>query len=315
VDENARLTAGETLNSARTVNALLLDGSNVSVAGTGTLTIASGALFHRSGTGISNPLSFGSTEANIFVSSATGDLVLNSVISGSNGLTKSGVGRLTLGAANTFTGPLTINAGTVAFSAADRLGATNSAIVINGNGAGVTYTGSSSLNFNRPIETRTGLAKIDVSGTGDLNIAMPIAGAGGLQVTTANNRTITLAPNSTYTGTTYLGGGRVAIANDSAFGAGGALHINGGTITLSGAWNSTREINIQAGTLDTAGFDAVWSGELTSVGGAGNLGNFTKRGAGELQLTGQSNFGGNIAVQGGALTLTGDGENRCGHLG
>lgn len=300
VDENVRLTANESLNTARTVNALLLDGGGVN--GTGALTIASGALLYRSGAGISNPLAFWAVEANIFNST---DLVLNGVISGTNGLTKSGAGKLTLGAANTFTGPLTINAGTIVFAAGDRLGADATAFVINGHGAGLNYNGFSSLDLGRPIETRTGLAKIDVSGGGDLNIMSPIAGAGGLQLTSSNNRAITLSSGSTYTGITHLGTGRVVIANDSAFGAGGALHVDGGTIRLSGDWNSEREISVRSGTLDTAGFDAIWSGTLNGFGG---LSSFTKRGAGELRIVEPSAFRISTEVEGGVLTLAEDGE-------
>ncbi|MHA3772460.1 autotransporter-associated beta strand repeat-containing protein [Verrucomicrobiota bacterium sgz303538] len=295
-NENVRLTATEALNASRTVNALMLDGG--SITGTGTLSIASGALFQRSGSGISAPLDFGSAEANIF---ANGNLVLSGPVTGTNGLTKSGAGKLTLGAPNSFTGPLTINAGTIAFAAADRLGPDSSAIIINGHGAGLSYVGTAPLNFSRPIQTRTGLAMLDVSGTADLNITTPIGGEGGLQITSSTGRTVALPAGSTYAGTTHLGIGRVTISGDSAFGTGGALNFAGATLALTGAWTSTREINLVSGILNTAGFDATLSGVVTGDGA------LTKLGAGELTLTAPSRFRGTLAVQGGALVLSDSG--------
>ena len=296
VNENVRLTAAETVAVARTINALLLDGGNVS--GAGTLTIASGALLQRSGGGIGSPLNFGNVEANIFT---VADLTLSGPVSGTNGLTKSGAGKLTLPAANSFTGPMTINAGTIAFNARVALGGADSAIVINGHGAGLSYTGASPLSFSRPIETRTGLAKLDVTGAGDLAITAPIAGAGGLQITAATGRSVTLPAGSTYAGTTHLGAGRVVIPGDSAFGNGGALNFSGSTLALAGPWNTTREINIVSGTLDTAGFDATWSGVLTGTG------SLEKRGAGTLRLTAPSSYRLPISVTGGAFALSDSG--------
>ncbi len=294
--ENVRVTVAQTLTAAQTINALLID--NGSIGGSGTLTVASGAILHRSGFGIAAPLNFGGVEANIF---AVGSFAINGAIAGSNGLTKSGAGTLTLGAANSFTGPLTINAGTIAFSAANRLGADVSAIVVNGHGAGLSYTGTSALDFSRPIETRTGLARLNASGTGDLTITTPITGAGGLQISTTAGRTITLPAGSTYTGTTHLGTSRVVIPGDSALGNGSALNLAGATLALAGPWTTAREIHVGSGVLDTAGFDATWSGTFTGTGA------FEKRGAGTLRLTTASNYRSPISLTGGMLALSDSG--------
>lgn len=305
-DENVRLTSTQTLNAARTVNALVLDGSNISINGTETLTIASGALFQgnpASQAVISSPLAFGSAEANIFT---PGDLLLTGTLSGTNGLTKSGPGKLRMGASNSLTGPLTINDGTISFALAERLGPDNSPIVINGHNAGLVYSGTSSIDFSRPIETRTGLAWIESSGGGNFNITSPIAGAGGLRLVTLNNSTITLPSGSTYAGTTYLGDGQAAvpnisIPNDSAFGSGGAVHVDGGKIVLTGAWNSVREINFRSATLDTAGFDAALLGPLS----ANSTFTIIKTGAGRLKIADASQFKGTLAINDGTFEIAG----------
>src|SRR5436190_7425243 len=55
----------------------------------------------------------------------TGSLTIGGIIAGGFGLTKSGAGTLVLGAANTYSGTLRINAGVVSVSADNNLGATN----------------------------------------------------------------------------------------------------------------------------------------------------------------------------------------------
>lgn len=310
VDENVRLTSTQTLSTARTVNALILADGGVNINGTGTLTIASGAILQCvignsfTPSVISNPLAFGTTEANIFVTSR--DLLLAGTISGANGLTKSGFGKLRLGASNSFTGPLTINAGTISFAIADQLGPDNSPIIINGHNAGLIYSGTSSLDFSRPIETRTGLARIEASGGGNFNITSRIGGAGGLQLVTSNNSTITLPSGSTYTGTTYVGdfdaaAPDISIPNDSAFGSGGAVHVDGGKIGLTGPWNSAREINFGSATLDTAGFDATLLGPLS----AKSTFTITKTGAGRLKIADASQFNGTLAINAGTFEIAG----------
>lgn len=304
-DENVRVSSTQGINEARTVNALVLHYSDI--VGTGALTIASGVLLQRgnplSPSVISCPLAFGSAEANVFT---LGNLVLTGPISGTNGLTKSGGGDLRLWASNSLTGPLTINGGTISFAIAERLGTDNSPVVINGTDAGLVYTGTSSLDFSRPIETRTGLAWIEASGGGNFNITSPIAGAGGLRLVTSNNSTIILPSGSTYVGTTFLGDGQsidpnVFVPNDSAFGSGGALHVDGGKIVLTGAWNSAREINFRSATLDTAGFDASLSGPLS----ANSTFTITKTGAGRLKIADASQFNGTFAVNAGTFEIAG----------
>ena len=56
-----------------------------------------------------NPLTFGGADK----------IVVDGVISGSGTVTKSDTGTLTLTAANTFSGPLTVNTGTLSFASLD----------------------------------------------------------------------------------------------------------------------------------------------------------------------------------------------------
>ncbi len=82
------------------------------------------------------------------VSGSGVDAVVSGLISGANGLTKSGAGTLQLSSANTFAGPLTISAGSVLFNSSTDTGLVgglsgNGSIAVSGTGL-VTLSGSSS---------------------------------------------------------------------------------------------------------------------------------------------------------------------------
>ncbi|MHA3772605.1 autotransporter-associated beta strand repeat-containing protein [Verrucomicrobiota bacterium sgz303538] len=304
---NVRLTTTEFSSSPKLINSLVL-GSGGSIEGpvTATITIASGAVLSTpqvvgNGTSIRPPLAFGTTEANFFT---VGDLAVFGTISGSGGVTKSGAGRLILSANNTFTGPLTINAGAIAFSALSALGTDTSTILINGQGAGLAYTGSSNITLSRNIETRTGLSRIDgdlaTLSPGTLTVTGVISGDGGLLVT---HGTLALTAENTYTGPTRLiNGANLQINSDAALGKGGAVNLGAGTLVMRGDWTTDREISVTTfATLDTSTFSATWNGILT---GSGSL---TKTGKGVLNLTSGSPFDGLISINGGGLRLSGGG--------
>ncbi|MFM7563692.1 MAG: autotransporter-associated beta strand repeat-containing protein, partial [Planctomycetota bacterium] len=113
-NENVSLNTAGTVNvnlGGQTVNALRFGVAGVTLAGGpgDTLTVTSGAVLSTSSTSTINaPLNFGSAEGVLY---AAGALTINGPISGSNGLTKAGVGILTLTGANTYTGVTTLTNG------------------------------------------------------------------------------------------------------------------------------------------------------------------------------------------------------------
>jgi autotransporter-associated beta strand protein len=112
--DNVRVTAGEAVGSAKTINALVLGGTGGYAVSGSPLTITSGMLINSGGTAgapntISNNLNFGSargTLVSVGGSTATfdGTMVLSGVISGTNGILVNGGGDVTLSGANTYTG-------------------------------------------------------------------------------------------------------------------------------------------------------------------------------------------------------------------
>jgi len=126
--DNVSLSSALTgIDSATTVNSLRLDAYS-SVSGMSTLTINSGGVLALGVNSISTSvLAFGSTEAVFHVYNAA--LTVNSTITGSGGLTKSGTGVLTLTSANSYTGTTTVASGLLKVTSESALG-TNPTIVM-----------------------------------------------------------------------------------------------------------------------------------------------------------------------------------------
>ena len=282
-----------TSNVVATVNSLTAPHD---LLGTGTVTVTSGVVIGTGATQIENGLSFGAAEA-ILSSHQSGSLTLSGPLTGSGGLTKSGPGTIALPAVNNIAGTLTINAGTLAFSNPAQLGAGTSAIVLHS--GGLQWAGAGDLVFPRALRLLSGglgsIGATDPAAT--LHVAGPITGPGGLNLT--GRVVFDTAP--AYTGPTQISG-KLLLGSDALLGASAQVRFNGGTLALTGPWNTSREVlvlppGVYTSTVDTAGFDAVLSGALV---GSGYL---TKIGAGNLTLGDAAGFSGQLRIDGGKLIL------------
>lgn len=209
-------------------------------------------------------------------------------IAGTSGLTKSGTASLTLSNANTFTGGVTIHAGTVNINHASALGAAANTITFNGgtldNTSGATVTtGNHPLVLNADL-TFTGTNSLGL-GAGATNLGTdPGSNTVRTITTTASNLTLsgvvsdgsnvlgirklgagslTLGGTNTYTGPVTISEGTVVAQNSSAFGtaANGVTVANGATLSLGGT------LGTDALNLGTEAFVISGSG----VGGAGAI--------------------------------------------
>lgn len=191
-NENVSLNASGTVAvnaGGQTVNALRFGAvTTLSGAASDVLTVTSGAVLSSTNTSIINaPLNFGSAEGVVY---ASGALTINGAIAGSNGLTKAGIGILTLSAANTYTGPTTLTLGstyvpggivTADGSAPSAFGQGTSPITIlsTNNTANVStrlYT-TGNLTINRDVVVKLGGAATTAIGTlGDGNESVTING-------------------------------------------------------------------------------------------------------------------------------------------
>ncbi|MES2573289.1 MAG: autotransporter-associated beta strand repeat-containing protein, partial [Verrucomicrobiota bacterium] len=292
---NVRLTSALTHVAPDTVvNSLALAGG--SLLGNGSVRVTSGAVLNTVGGAlIENALQFANTEGIVFT---VGDLTISGAISGSGGLTKSGTGALTLNSDNSFTGPLTVNAGFVYFNALGQLGLDSSPIALNGHDAGLRFTGSMAT-LGRDLVIPEAIGRLQAS-AGILNISGKISGAGGLRLSSESASSIQLTGSNTFSGPIFLTGGETAITSDASLGNGGDLNFNGGRLGLLGPWTTSRTIRVNTFALiNTGGFDATWNGLV--IGNAP----FVKTGNGTLTLAAESPFSGTVIAAGGTLRLGG----------
>jgi len=214
-----------TLGANVTVGSLVLDNANSYAISGNTLTfqVASGsatlAVNHSNGNGahtISSALALASS-LNLNQNS-TGALTLGGVISGAGGLTKGGSGNLILSGANTFTGTLLVNAGTVTATSSGALG-------VGSTGSTVAAGATVSLQNNITIASEP----LTLAGAG-------VGGGGALVSSSGNNRwggNITLSGDATITS----GSGAFLSLGSTAYTQ--TIDLGNSTLTFDGSGNIT----------------------------------------------------------------------------
>ena len=142
-------------------------------------------------------LNFG-TKSGIFVEAGKA-AIISATITGTPGLSKYGTGTLILGGSNTFTGPVTINAGVISINtlnnggSSSNIGASSSsASNLVFNGGTLRYTGEMQ-SCNRLFTLSTNGGTIDGSGTGALNFN----NSGSMGLSGSGARTLTLTGSAT----------------------------------------------------------------------------------------------------------------------
>jgi len=227
------------------------------------------------------------------VATSAGTTVIDSVLDGTAGLIKSGVGTLVANGANTFTGNVTVSEGTLQIGSDGALGAAANDVVNSGT---VKTTANIALGAGR-----------DISGSGTLDIA----GGTTLTVNGGMNATATTLANS---GTLDLQGATRSVGNLTVNAAGtvnGAGAINASGLTASGLSSGTASIN--TGIVFTTGDKTlnVASGGTLDLNGAlsngGGTGRIAKTGAGTLIVSGENAMGG-LRVGAAAATMTDGGK-------
>ncbi|MEO6846906.1 MAG: autotransporter-associated beta strand repeat-containing protein [Chthoniobacterales bacterium] len=215
---SATYTRGFTVNDG---------GGEVDVATSGqTLTIGTG----------------GVNSTGIFTVGGAGNTTINSAISSTGGLKKTGAGTLTLGGTNNFSGATTLSTGTITVGSGATLSGSTSALTVNGgtlNLNNAVSTTVSSLNGSSgTINLISGATLIDNT-TGSDSFSGTLAGAGGFKKSGAG--ALILGNANTYSGNTVVLNGMLKISNVSGSATGsGNVTVNsgasiGGNGTLAGA--------------------------------------------------------------------------------
>ncbi|WP_404361261.1 autotransporter domain-containing protein [Methylotuvimicrobium sp. KM1] len=234
---------------------------------------------------------------------------IDAVLAGSDGATKTTDGIVMLNVNNTYTGTTTVSEGVLALGA-DDIFADNSNLRING---GELALG----NFNDTVAGVT-LESGSISGSGTLtsnstfnlqsgSIDAVLAGSDGATKTT--DGIVMLNVNNTYTGTTTVSEGVLALGADDIFADNSNLRINGGELALGNFNDTVAGVTLESGSISGSGtltsnstFN-LQSGSIDAVL-AGTDG-ATKTTGGTVTLNGNNTYTGTTNIEAGVLSFTG----------
>jgi fibronectin-binding autotransporter adhesin len=266
------------------------------------------------------------------VAANTDTAILNGVLSNGsltiNDASHSGI--LILGAANTFTGTTTVANGGLALSGAGSLVATDALNLSAGTSFDISgITASSQTLGSITAATGTsiflGAKNLTVGDSNSTEVDGIIsdggkAGGTGGSLTKQGSGTLTLTGANTFTGTTTINAGTVALKNSGSLASPVNLAQSGATLDISGTTTGTETIgSLQgvAGTKVALGSQNLTVGDSTNTtmagaitdggiaGGAG--GSVTKAGSGTMTLTGTSTYTGATTINAGTVVLSGSG--------
>jgi autotransporter-associated beta strand protein len=231
------------------------------------------------------------------------DDTVSGIISGAGGLTKTGLGTLTLTGANDYTGATDVSVGTLQAGATDTFSS----------GSAVTVESGATLDLNSYDQVIGSLA-----GAGGVTLGSAILTTGGDNTSTTFSGTLTgdgtsgltktgsgvftLAGDASgFSGAVAAVGGEINFSADANLGDGSASNTvtlsSGGGLQFGASFTTSRDLTLGTGggVLDTNGNDDTVGGSITGSGG------LTKTGLGTLTLTGANSFTGATDVSVGTL--------------
>lgn len=343
------LAAANTLTGGITLSGGRLNLNHAAALGSGTFTINGGSIDNSSAANITINTANDQVWAGDFtfvgtrtLNLGTGDITLDGdrtvtvtagtlAVSGKiddagliRRLTKAGAGTLSLGGANTFSGGVTLDAGTLTFA--------------NGTlGAGpIEFGGNATLQWaaGNTQDISADLAAIPVgvvatidTGANSVSFANALSGSGA--ITKAGTGTLSLSAANAHAGGTTLSAGTLNVNHAGALGS-GTFTVSGGTlnnssaggltlasdiaITIAGSFTftGTRSLNLGEGAVTLVGNRTITASASTLtiggvIGGAHSLG---KAGNGTLTLTNDNTYTGGTSISAGTLNI-----NHAGAIG
>lgn len=230
-------TAVATYNlGAGTLKAQSIIAGSSGVAGNGTAT----RTFNWSGGTIANlnastdlaigsGITFNLTNNGTFEADTSRSITVNSSISGSGGLIKTGAGTLTLNGTNTYAGTTSIDAGTVVINNASAIGSGGN---ITFGGGGLQYGTGLTTDLSPRLKNSAAAILVDtVNNSITFASAIDSSNAGGLSK--LGTGTLELSGNNTYTGATTISAGTLSAAHANALGNSAHVTVEGGSLLVA----------------------------------------------------------------------------------
>ena len=222
------------------------------------------------------------------------DYTVSGNIGGATTLTKNGTGKTTLSSANSFTGAITVNTGTLLLSNTTATGAVSIAsgavletTLLQPFTGAVTASGAGTLRFNGTTSTGFGSFAFNLGSGAVIEV---LTGGGGFNGGFGSNKTY--ANNKA----------DLSVASGATFGTSNT-NVRMDALTGSGSIDSSSGFTGGSFTFGVDDGSGDFSGELKSAGT--NKFPFTKVGTGTQTLSGANTYTGATVVQAGILNLTG----------
>jgi fibronectin-binding autotransporter adhesin len=198
---------------------------------------------------------------------ATGTTTIGGVISGADGLTLAGPGKVSLGGANTYTGTTTVTGGTLIFGNALALQDS----VLNYTSGTLTYSSTAITvgGLTGSVNLPTGLTTLTLNNQGGVSSTYSGALSSTISLVEAGSGTQVLSGTNTYTGTTKIGAGNLAVTGSLASGSAVTVGTNSATVAIL---SGTGTINGSVSTSTTGSNIAYIAPGLNTSGTRGDVG-------------------------------------------
>jgi fibronectin-binding autotransporter adhesin len=255
-----------TINSTAATARLNLNGTTNTVTGLTFVAGANSQVIQNQGSGGSAGRLIISLDTGVTASTLSSTFIRDGS-SGTLALTKSGAGTLDLTALNTgstYSGGLTVNAGTVRYAGFQAFG--NSSVTLAG--GALDFNSSGTLTVTPSVSLATDTTSTLTNAAGEVTFSGNFTGAGAL--TKRGAGTTTLTGSNSFTGATVIASGTLKVATTTL---GGALDTTASVTVQSGAvllLAANNEVNDAAG-VTLSGGTIRRDGDFTEVFGDLNL--------------------------------------------
>ncbi len=264
-----------------------------------TLNIGTGGTTGSLGAGAVNLNAFGFLTVN-----RTNAYTIGNAISGAGGVFQSGTGTTTLSGPNSFTGGITLNAGTLSVGTDANLGDPANAITFNG---GILQVTANTLtNFGAHTRTFTAAKNVGfdiASPTNTFTVSQVLnQTTGGL--TKNGPGTLALTTTNTFTGAVTLNGGTIDLSSTGNLALGNATLINGNGGTINATGGGQLLLNIANGDIGTTNGNSLTINAVIANGTQNSLDFYnTSNGTGVVVLTANNTFDGTTNIQSGIVSV------------